>query len=86
MRIFMQIIPTQDRGPRFYHLFLQEDLINGWTLVKETGLQGSSGKVSKQHFDNWDDALESILTMRDKQLNRGYQVVFVQGQEPPAGS
>ena len=86
MRIFMQTRPSLDRAPRFYHLFLQEDLIGGWTLVKETGAQGSPGKVSKQHFDNWDEALETLMTLRDKQLMRGYQVVFVQGQEPPTGT
>ena len=83
MRIFMQTRPTPERGPRFYHLFLQEDLINGWTLVSETGRQGYSGKVIKQHFNNWDEALESLINTRDAQLKRGYRVVFLQGQESP---
>ncbi len=83
MRIFMQTAPEAERAPRFYHLFLQQDLINGWTLVKENGQQGSSGKVSKQQFESWDDALEAMLNLRDRQLNRGFSVVFVEGQEHP---
>jgi hypothetical protein len=83
MRIYMQTAPGEERTPRFYHLFLQQDLIRGWTLVKENGQQGSPGKVTKQHFETWDEALEAMMTARDRQLNRGFNVVFVQGQEHP---
>lgn len=82
MRIYMQTRPTPEHGPRFYHLFLQEDLIGGWTLVRETGQQGGSGKVTRQHFEDWESALDSMLSWRDKQIERGYHVVFVQGQTP----
>ena len=83
MRIYMQTAPNAERAPRFYHLFLQQDLINGWTLVKENGQQGASGKVTKQQYDSWDDALEAMLNLRDRQLKRGFKVVFVQGQDRP---
>lgn len=81
MRIYMQQLPTEaGRAPRFLHLHIQEDLIDGWNLVKETGYQGSSGKVTRTHFNDADAATEAMLIERDKQLNRGYRVVFVEGQ------
>lgn len=80
MRIYLQTRPEDGSAPRFYHLLLQEDLLEGWTLIKETGKQGSSGRTSKQHFATWEEAEQALLKTRDSQLNRGYQVVFVQGQ------
>ena len=43
MRIYMQTPVGEDAAPRYYHLHLQEDLLEGWTLVRESGRQGSSG-------------------------------------------
>jgi len=84
MRIYMQTPPGIDGQPRFYHLFLQEDLINGWTLVKESGRQGGSGKVTKKHYDDRDTALSALLAARDAQIKRGYRVVFLRGEQAPA--
>jgi predicted DNA-binding WGR domain protein len=83
MRIYMQTRPSPDHPPRFYHLFLQEDLLEGWTLVRENGQQGSPGKVTRQHYTSWEEAQEAMLALRDKQIERGYQVVFLQGHTPP---
>lgn len=81
MRVYMQQLPTEPgRAPRFLHLHIQEDLIGGWNLLKETGYQGSSGKVTRTHFDLAETATEAMLLERDKQLKRGYRVVFVEGQ------
>lgn len=83
MRLYLQTAPGADRIPRYYHLIIQKDLLTGWTLVKETGQQGSTGKVTRQHFDTWEDAQAALISSRDQQLKRGYRVVFVQGQEKP---
>lgn len=40
MRIYMQTPVTDEHAPRYYHLFLQEDLLGGWTVVCEWGFQG----------------------------------------------
>ena len=81
MRIYMQQLPTEaGRAPRFLHLHIQEDLLDGWNLLKETGYQGSSGKVTRTHFDDATTATDAMLIERDKQLKRGYRVVFVEGQ------
>lgn len=83
MRLYLQTAPTADGYPRFYHLFLQEDLIHGWTLVKESGQQGVSGKVTKIHFDDHEQAMNALLKARDAQIKRGYRVVFVKGEQGP---
>lgn len=83
MRIYLQTPPGIEGPPRYYHLFLQEDLLHGWTLVKESGRQGSSGRVTKLHFDGRDQAQVAMIKARDDQLKRGYHVVFVKGEQAP---
>lgn len=83
MRIYLQTAPGNDSPHRYYHLFLQEDLLDGWTLVKEYGRQGSSGRISKIHFPDREQAQVAMTKARDEQLKRGYQVVFVKGEEAP---
>ncbi len=76
----MQIPPEGDKAPRFYHLHLQEDLLEGWTLIREWGYQGSSGRVLREHFPDHERAQAALLAARDEQLRRGYRVVFMQTQ------
>ncbi|MDH5184369.1 MAG: WGR domain-containing protein [Gammaproteobacteria bacterium] len=84
MRIYMQTPPGIDKAPRYYHLFLQEDLLDGWTLVKESGNQGSSGRLQRQHFASHEEAQMALVKARDAQLKRGYRVVFAKGDEHSA--
>lgn len=81
MRIYLQTPAAPDQAPRYYHLFLQKDLISGWNLVKEWGFQGASGRLKREHYDNRDAAEQALLKSRDQQIARGYRVMFVQGQE-----
>ena len=83
MQIFMQTVAEQGRAPRFYHLFLQPDLLGGWSLVREWGYQGASGRVKKDYFSQRDDAEKQLLSLRDTQLNRGFRIVFIQGETGP---
>jgi len=83
MRIYLQTPPNSDGNPRYFHLLLQEDLIDGWTLVKENGVQGSSGKVTKIHYPSHDQALAGLIKARDSQIKRGYHVVFMRGEQAP---
>ena len=86
MRIYLQTPPSAETPSRYYHLFLQQDLLEGWTLVKETGRQGSSGRVTKIHFENREQAQVAMMKARDSQLKRGYRVVFVKGEQAPNSS
>jgi predicted DNA-binding WGR domain protein len=64
---------------RFVHLILQEDLVSGWTLVRESGNQGSSGTIKREHFEDQSAAINAMMNWRDKQINKGFRVAFVQG-------
>jgi len=82
MRVYMQTVSDQaEIKPRFYHLILQEDLIDGWTLVREWGNQGSAGRVKKDHFASREDAQLALLKVRDTQVKRGFKVVYMRGDE-----
>ena len=80
MRIYMQIPPGDAGPPKFYHLHLQEDLLEGWTLVREWGFQGSGGRMVRDHYQDRESAEQAMLSLRDAQLRKGYQVVFMQAQ------
>ncbi len=81
MRVYMQIPAIDDKPPRFYHLFLQQDLLGGWSLIKESGYQGGRGRVKRDHHKSRIDAEEALVATRDSQIKRGYRVVFVQGAQ-----
>jgi predicted DNA-binding WGR domain protein len=80
MRIYMQIPPSDAGPPKFYHLHLQEDLLEGWTLVREWGFQGARGRMVKDHYPDRESAEQAMLSARDTQLKKGYQVVFMHAQ------
>lgn len=82
MRIYMQVPPSDGRPPRFYHLHLQEDLLEGWTLVREWGFQGASGRVVRDQFPDREQAEQAMLDIRDQQLKKGYRIVFMQTRNP----
>lgn len=78
MRIYMQIPPSDAGAPKFYHLHLQEDLLEGWTLVREWGFQGAGGRMVRDHYPDRETAEEAMFKLRDAQLKKGYKVVFMQ--------
>ena len=83
MRIYLQTPFSEEHPPRYYQLMLQEDLLWGWTLVKQWGFQGASGTMQREHYATRDEALQAMVRSRDTQVNRGYRVMFFQGEEAP---
>ena len=81
MRIYMQLAATNDVSPRFYQLVVQEDLLEGWSLIREWGKQGSPGRIKRDHFPTLEAAIDACMAVRDSQLKRGYHVVYTRGQE-----
>ena len=77
----MQTNVEDEKLTRYYQLVLQEDLLEGWTLVREWGQQGSPGRVKRDHFVSHAEAQHALLLVRDAQIKRGYHVVFMQGTE-----
>lgn len=84
MRIYMQIPALDGKPSRYYQLLILEDLLDGWTLIREWGQQGRSGRVKRDHFETREMAEDALLRVRDSQLKRGFKVVFMQGQDQPA--
>jgi predicted DNA-binding WGR domain protein len=76
----MQTPPSAEQSPKFYQIYLEQDLLAGWMLTKEWGHVGASGRVKHEHFNNQEEAQQALEESRSAQLRRGYQVVFVQGQ------
>ncbi|MBE0509207.1 MAG: WGR domain-containing protein [Chromatiales bacterium] len=83
MRIFLQAPVTEDRPPRYYQLFIQEDLLGGWSLVRQWGYQGGQVTVQREYHECREDAELAMTRYRDTQLKRGFRVVFAQGEEAP---
>jgi len=81
MRIYMQTMSVPGSAPRYYQLILQEELLGGWSLIREWGAQGTRGRSKREDFPGLDEAEQALLAYRDAQLQRGYRVVFVQGEE-----
>lgn len=52
-------------------------------LVKESGYQGSSGTMQREHFASKDEALRALVRSRDAQIRRGYRVMYTQGEVAP---
>lgn len=80
MRIYMQQTDTTGKPPRFYQLMLQKDLLEGWLVIIESGYQGGPGRVQRKHFNDHDMALQAINAAKDRQINRGYRIVFAEGE------
>lgn len=83
MRVYLQTPVSPERPPRYYHLFLQEDLLGGWSLVKQWGFQGASGTMQKEHYRTRDEAINALISTRNAQVKRGYRVMFFQGDDAP---
>jgi len=83
MRIYLQTQQSDNEVIRFVHLILQEDLIGGWTLIRESGKQGSPGTIKREQFETQEAALEAMMKWRDKNIKRGFNVAFVQGVKQP---
>ena len=79
MRIYLQMPAVGDQPPRYYQLLLQEDLLGGWTLIRESGRQDGAGRIKRENFATHEAAEIAMQKARDSQLARGYRVVFVEG-------
>lgn len=86
MRIYLQMPPSDDAPPRYYQLVLQEDLLGGWTLLRESGRQDGGGRIKREHYSSREAAEAALIQARDAHVARGYRVVFVQGDRRAAGA
>jgi predicted DNA-binding WGR domain protein len=83
MRIYMQSPGAGAEAPRFVQLILQQDLLGGWLLMRETGQQGGRSTLRREFFEKREEALSALEHQRDQQLKRGFRVTFSQGDSGP---
>ncbi|MBB1060057.1 WGR domain-containing protein [Marilutibacter spongiae] len=83
MRLLLQQRADGDEAPRFVQLFLQPDLLGGYTLVRESGHIGGRSSVRREQFLDQDSAMAALERVRDQQLKRGFQLMFTQGAPAP---
>jgi len=79
MRIYLQLPASADQAPRYCQLVLQEDLLGGWTLIRESGRQDLGGRAKREYFTSREAAQRALMKARDSQVARGYRVVFMEG-------
>ena len=83
MRLLMQQQPLAGESPRFFQLQLQQDLLGGWTLTRESGLLGGKTQWKREVYLDHAEAQTAFEKARDQQLKRGFQVMFTQGADAP---
>jgi predicted DNA-binding WGR domain protein len=79
MRIFLQQKPAAGEPPRYVQLILQQDLLGGWTLTRETGQIGGKIQLKREVFLEQDQAVTAFEKARDTQIKRGFQIMFAEG-------
>ena len=83
MRLYMQQSATGLPAPRFIRLVLEQDLLGGWTLLRETGQIGGRSTLKREQYADQGSALAALESARDAQLKRGFQLMFAQGADAP---
>ena len=85
MRLYLQAAVAATEPPRYVQIVLEQDLLGGWTLYRESGVQGGRATLKREQFLERDEAISAFEKARDTQLKRGFRVMFAQGQEGPYG-
>lgn len=83
MRVLMQQPPQAREQPRFVSISLQQDLLGGWVLLRESGLTGGKSQLKREQYLETETALEAFEKAREAHARKGFQVVFIQGAAEP---
>ncbi len=83
MRLFLQQKPMAGEAPKYVQLVLQQDLLGGWTLLRESGQLGGKSQLKREQYLERGAALGAFEKARDAQLRKGFQVMFAQGADAP---
>jgi predicted DNA-binding WGR domain protein len=83
MRLLLQQKPLAGEAPKYVQLMLQQDLLGGWSLLRETGHIGGKAALKREQYLEHEAALAAFERARDAQLSRGFQVMFAQGADAP---
>jgi predicted DNA-binding WGR domain protein len=83
MRVLLQQPPQGAESPRYVSISLQQDLLGGWILLRESGHIGGKSQLKREQFLDTEPAIEAFEKARAAQLRKGFQVMFVQGATEP---
>ena len=83
MRVLMQQPPQGQESPRYVSISLQQDLLGGWLLLRESGLIGGKSQLKREQFLETEPAFDAFEKARAAHLKKGYQVMFIQGIAEP---
>ena len=78
MHLYLQTPPGAGT-PRYCRIALEQDLLGGWTLYRETGSEGGRATLKREVYLDRDAALAAFEQARDAQLKRGFKVMITQG-------
>ncbi len=81
MRLYLQTPPAAAEPPRYVQITLEQDLLGGWTLYRESGVQGGKATLRREQFLQREGAVAALEKARDAQLKRGFRVMFTQGSD-----
>ncbi len=76
----MQSMAGDSLIPRYCQLWLQRDMLNGWSVMCEVGRQGHKGRIRRRLRADHEAALGLLMAWRDEQLKKGFRVVFMEGE------
>jgi predicted DNA-binding WGR domain protein len=79
MHLYLQTPPAAGNAPRYCRIALEQDLLGGWTLYRESGTEGGRATLKRELYLNRDDALAAFEQARDAQIKRGFKVMITQG-------
>lgn len=83
MRLLLQQRPLAGEAPKFVQLTLQQDLLGGWNLLRESGQTGGKSQLKREQFLDRGEALAAFEKARDAQVRKGFQIVFAEGAGAP---
>ncbi len=83
MRLLLQQRPLAGEIPKYVQLILQQDMLGGWSLLREAGQIGGKASLKREQFLEQAAALAAFERARDAQIKRGFQVMFAQGASAP---
>ncbi|MBP6310592.1 MAG: WGR domain-containing protein [Arenimonas sp.] len=83
MRVLMQQPPQGLESPRYVSISLQQDLLGGWLLLRESGIIGGKSQLKREQFLATEPAIDAFENARAAHIKKGYQVMFVQGVTEP---
>ncbi|MBS0431737.1 MAG: WGR domain-containing protein [Proteobacteria bacterium] len=85
MHLYLQTPPAAGNVPRYCRIALEQDLLGGWTLYRESGTEGGRATLRREVYLDRDAALSAFEHARDAQIKRGFKVMITQGVDAPHG-